>query len=63
MPLRSGINVPRSRGANNNIYIETITFNNNNNNNNNNHFMFTTMDASHAGVLLPHILWGSWLPH
>ena len=49
MPLRSGIGVPRSRGANNNIYIETITFN---------HFMFTTMDASNASVLLPHILWG-----
>ena len=55
MPLRSGIDVPRSRGANNNIYIETITFNNNN------HFMFTTINASNASVLLPHILWGSSL--
>ena len=53
MPLRSGIARAASRGANNNIYIETITFNNSNN-----HLMFTTMDNSHASVLLPHILWG-----
>ena len=51
MPLRSGIAGARSRGANNNIYIETITFNNH-------HLVRTTMDNSHASVLLPHISWG-----
>ena len=50
------MHTPRSRGSNNYIYRETITFNNNTNTNNNNHSVLPDEGGSNASVLLPHIL-------